>query len=72
MSAHPEALAVHPVSSSLRRTTRPVDLDADQIRAAYQAADGNLSAAARLLGIHRATLYRYLHKLDLNRTDLGS
>lgn len=40
------------------------------MRRAYQAADGNLAAAARLLGIHRATLYRYLKKLGISREDL--
>ncbi|SDM53944.1 sigma-54 specific transcriptional regulator, flagellar regulatory protein A [Geoalkalibacter ferrihydriticus] len=54
------------------RSTRPAQLDADKIRQAYQAADGNLAEAARLLGVHRATLYRYLRKLRLEREDLGS
>ncbi|PLY10168.1 MAG: sigma-54-dependent Fis family transcriptional regulator, partial [Desulfuromonas sp.] len=50
--------------------TRPVELDADEIRRAYQVAQGNLSAAARLLGVHRATLYRYLEKLGIRREEL--
>jgi transcriptional regulator of acetoin/glycerol metabolism len=54
------------------RSTRPAQLDAEKIRQAYRAADGNLAAAARLLGVHRATLYRYLRKLRLEREDLGS
>jgi sigma-54 specific flagellar transcriptional regulator A len=53
-----------------RRSTRPVNLSEAAIRRAYQAADGNLAAAARLLGIHRATLYRYLKKLGISRDDL--
>jgi DNA-binding NtrC family response regulator len=53
-----------------RRSTRPVNLSETAIRRAYQTADGNLAAAARLLGIHRATLYRYLKKLDICRDDL--
>jgi len=53
-----------------RRSTRPVNLSETAIRRAYQAAEGNLAAAARLLGIHRATLYRYLKKLDISRDDL--
>jgi len=52
------------------RNTRPADLDEKQIRKAYQATSGNLAAAARLLGVHRATLYRYLEKLGLTRQDL--
>jgi len=53
-----------------QRTTRPVDLGAEEIRSAYLRAGGSLAAAARLLGVHRATLYRYLKKLGLNREDL--
>jgi DNA-binding NtrC family response regulator len=53
-----------------RRTTRPAELSAEQIRAAYRVADGNIAAAARALGVHRATLYRYLHKLGLGRESL--
>jgi DNA-binding NtrC family response regulator len=51
-------------------TTRPADLDAGEIRRAWRAASGNLTAAARLLGVHRATLYRYMEKLGLRRKDL--
>ncbi|BCA80753.1 sigma 54-interacting transcriptional regulator [Desulfuromonas sp. AOP6] len=69
-----EGPAVSPSSANLprRQSTRQVELDADEIRQAFQAADGNLTAAARLLGVHRATLYRYLDKLDLTRRDLES
>ena len=51
-------------------TTRPVGLDPEEIRRAWRAAAGNLTAAARLLGVHRATLYRYMEKLGLRREDL--
>lgn len=40
------------------------------IRDACRATDGNLSAAARRLGVHRATLYRYLERLGLTREQL--
>jgi transcriptional regulator of acetoin/glycerol metabolism len=53
------------------RTTQPVNLEVASIREACQAANGNLSAAARLLGVHRATLYRYLQKHGLSREDLS-
>ena len=46
------------------------DLSEEVIRRAYAAADGNLSAAARHLGIHRATLYRHLQRLGLQRDEL--
>lgn len=45
-------------------------LTQQDIRRAYKACDGNLSAAARSLGIHRATLYRHLARLGLGRDDL--
>ncbi|WP_432823658.1 sigma-54 interaction domain-containing protein [Trichloromonas sp.] len=51
-------------------STRPADLSADDIRQAYRAAGGNLSAAARRLGVHRATLYRHLEKLGIARDEL--
>ena len=51
-------------------STRPAELDPEEIRRAYQATQGNLTAAARLLGVHRATLYRYLQRLGLSRQDL--
>lgn len=47
------------------------DLSAEEIRRAYAVADGNLSAAARHLGIHRATLYRHLQRLGLERDELN-
>ncbi len=48
-------------------TTRPVNLTVEGIRRAYADADGNLADAARRLGVHRATLYRYMKKLGLSR-----
>ncbi len=54
-----------------RRTTKPADLDEEEIRSACRSAGGNLTAAARLLGVHRATLYRYMKKLGLDREALG-
>jgi len=50
-----------------RRSTRPVDLSREEIRDALARHHGNLTAAARQLGVHRATLYRYLKKLDIPR-----
>lgn len=51
-------------------TTRPVNLTVERICRAYGDADGNLADAARRLGVHRATLYRYMQKLGLSRKSL--
>ena len=56
----------------MRRTTQPANLSVDAIRSAYRQADGNLAEAARNLGVHRATLYRYLEKHHISRADLSS
>jgi len=70
----PEAVPYHRGASEPLHITRPagtkVELSEAEIRRAYRAADGNLSAAARALGVHRATLYRHLKRLDLDRDDL--
>jgi DNA-binding NtrC family response regulator len=58
------------VVSSRGRGVR-ANLTEAAIREAYQAADGNLAAAARRLGVHRATLYRYLSRLNLTREQLS-
>ena len=52
------------------RTTRPVNLTAESIRKAWSKSQGNLASAARLLGVHRATLYRYMKKHNLSRDSL--
>jgi len=74
--SRPEPLVLtspgEPAAPAMSRTTQPVDLGADAIRAAWQAADGNLAAAARRLGVHRATLYRYMKKLGLTRSALDA
>jgi len=55
------------------RTTRGqrAELTTEQIKQAFRATEGNLSAAARLLGVHRATLYRHLDRLNLDRNSLS-
>jgi DNA-binding NtrC family response regulator len=60
-----------PPELSSSRTTQAVNLEPAAIRRAWKDAGGNLAAAARLLGVHRATLYRYLQKHGLNRTNLS-
>ena len=54
-----------------RKLGRRADLSEAMIRSAYQLAAGNLSAAARQLGVHRATLYRHLQRLNLTRDNLS-
>lgn len=54
------------------RTTHPANLSEDAIRRAWRSSGGNLAAAARTLGVHRATLYRYIKKLGLSRESLDS
>ena len=62
-------LDVRPLASQ-RVAGQRIDLSEDDIRNAYREARGNLSAAARLLGVHRATLYRHLQRLKLDRDTL--
>jgi transcriptional regulator with GAF, ATPase, and Fis domain len=48
----------------------PADPDAGErarVTAAIDAAGGNLSAAARALGLHRTQLYRVMDRLGLRR-----
>ncbi|TYO98138.1 sigma-54 specific flagellar transcriptional regulator A [Geothermobacter ehrlichii] len=63
-------LAPRAVEQVPRPSTRPANLDEESIRAAFRAAGGNIAAAARILGVHRATLYRHLQKLGLDRESL--
>ncbi len=54
------------------RSTQPGELTADAIRAAYRDAGGNLTAAARRLGVHKATLYRHMQRLGIDRNELDA
>ncbi len=45
-------------------------LSESELRRAYQMANGNITRAAELLGIHKATFYRTLKALNLEREDL--
>ncbi len=56
---------------SVRVPRGRVELSESAIRHAYRHANENLSATARSLGVHRATLYRHLHRLNLSREDLS-
>ncbi|KAF1082548.1 MAG: hypothetical protein GQF41_1269 [Candidatus Rifleibacterium amylolyticum] len=45
-------------------------LGESELRRAYQMANGNITRASELLGIHKATFYRTLKALNLEREDL--
>ncbi len=53
-----------PANSSDRR------LSEEDLRSAYNRAGGNITRAAEFLGIHKATFYRALKNLNLERQDL--
>jgi len=66
----PSPLPALPVASFAARG-RPRSLEADDIRLAFQEANGNATQAARILGVHKATLYRRMKSLGLSREDVG-
>ena len=47
------------------------ELNQETLQHAFIRAGGNIAAAARLLGIHRATYYRHLKRLGLGRKELS-
>jgi sigma-54 specific flagellar transcriptional regulator A len=51
---------------------RPKELTRERIARAYQRTAGNITQAARSLGVHKATLYRWMKALGLTRADLES
>ena len=57
--------------STVQQQPGKPELSEETIREAYRQAGGNISAAARQLGVHRATLYRHLQRLNLQRDDLS-
>jgi len=59
-----------PLSSSVgpaKAKVAPAEIDREAIEAALAAAGGNVSAAARALGLHRTQLYRLLQRHGLAR-----
>jgi DNA-binding NtrC family response regulator len=48
----------------------PADLTAESIREAFRVESGNITGAARRLGVHKATLYRHMKRLGIERDDL--
>lgn len=60
-----------PAPAARQATPPRQPLTRERILQAYQRAAGNLTQAARSLGIHKATLYRHMKALGLTRTDLA-
>lgn len=46
------------------------DITPERLQSAYRKSRGNITAAARRLGIHKATFYRYMKRFNLSRKDL--
>jgi len=63
-----------PPSQSLAMTLQPVpqEITVEHLVQAYHHAAGNLTRAAHLLGVHRATLYRRMQALGMTREDLAA
>ncbi len=62
--------ATSPRTTQETNPEETVDLTVETIRTAYRNASGNLTKAARLLGVHKATLYRHMKRLGLTREAL--
>jgi DNA-binding NtrC family response regulator len=58
-----------PVASFAARG-RPRSLEPEDIRLAFKEANGNATQAARILGVHKATLYRRMKSLGLTREEM--
>jgi transcriptional regulator of acetoin/glycerol metabolism len=50
-----------------RPKVSPAEVDRTAVEAAMSASSGNVSAAARALGLHRTQLYRLLQRFGLDR-----
>ena len=49
----------------------PPPLTPERLKRAYRQAGGNITQAARLLGVHKVTLYRHMKALGIARADLA-
>ncbi|MBN2492581.1 MAG: sigma-54-dependent Fis family transcriptional regulator [Planctomycetes bacterium] len=63
----PPAAATYLPALSPPHHAKPRSLDEDDIRRAFHQAGGNATRAAELLGVHKATLYRRMKHLGLDR-----
>ena len=51
-------------------SAEPVEITRESLLEAARQAGGNLTRAAKLLGVHKATLYRHMKRLGLSREDV--
>lgn len=70
LTANDRQLLEAELSSPVRYQGVPANLSVQEIKDACAASCGNISEAARRLGVHRSTLYRYLRKLGMDRDSL--
>lgn len=64
--------ATQAATLSMRQQPVPEEMTQAHLQQAYRQAAGNLSQAARLLGVHRATLYRRMQALGISRDALAA
>jgi sigma-54 specific flagellar transcriptional regulator A len=74
LSSSGTVLPTVPGSDAVRAVTPsaavPVELTIDRVREAFRATGGNITRVAEQLGVHKATVYRFLKKSGLDRNDL--
>jgi transcriptional regulator of acetoin/glycerol metabolism len=56
-----------PIPAPAPAPAPPADISKDQVLTALAAAGGNVSAAARALGLHRTQLYRLMDRFGIGR-----
>ncbi|MEJ2247793.1 MAG: helix-turn-helix domain-containing protein, partial [Acidobacteriota bacterium] len=67
----PPEIREYSMSPAASKPGRPPKLDMDTVRGALQTTRGNRAETARLLGVSRTTLYRFLEKTEvLQNTDM--
>jgi DNA-binding NtrC family response regulator len=60
-----------PVNGAIDVTPEPPrEITRERLEDAFRQADGNITEAARQLGVHKATLYRRMKTLGITRKDL--
>lgn len=56
-----------PTEAAVEANAKPIDIDKETVVAALAKANGVVSAAARVLGVHRTQLYRLMDKFGIAR-----